>query len=64
MLSKVLQPKIVLYMYICFTYIFPKPVAEFLYVLLLNNIISHMRRETSLNLRYMFTVYTNVLVLS
>ena len=48
MLSKVLQPKIVLY--ICFTYIFLKPATEFLHVLLLNNIVSYMKREISLDL--------------
>ena len=54
MLSNVLQPKIVLY--ICFTNIVPKPVAEFLHVLLLNNIIRYMKREIDLNLYYVYTV--------
>ena len=68
MLSKMLQPKIVLYIYICvcvcFTYIFPKPATKFLHLLLLNNIISHMKREINLDLRYVYTVQTNMLVLS
>ena len=54
MLSKVLQPKIVLY--ICFTYIVPKPAAEFLYVMLLNNIIGYMKREISLDIHYVYTM--------
>ena len=55
-----LQPKIVLYIYmcvyVCFTYIFPKPATKFLNLLLLNNIISHMKREINLDLRYVYTV--------
>ena len=54
MLSKVLQPKMVLY--ICFTYIVPKPAAEFLHVLLLNNIIGYMNKEISLDLCYVYTM--------
>ena len=60
MLSNVLQPKIVLY--ICFTYIVPKPVAKFLYVLLLNNIIRYMKREIGLDLYYVYTVDKHVRV--
>ena len=37
-------------------YLFPKPTAKFLYVLLLNNITSHMKREISLNLYYVYIV--------
>ena len=62
MLSKVLQPKIVLY--ICFTYIFLKPAAEFLYVLFLNNIINYIKREINHDLRYVYTMWTNMLVFS
>ena len=40
----------------CFTYIFPKLAAEFLHVLLLNNIIGYMKREISLDLRYVYTM--------
>ena len=57
MLSNLLQPKIVIYIYIyiCFTYIVPKLVAEFLHVLLLNNIIDYMEREIRLDLLYVYT---------
>ena len=41
---------------VCFTYIFPKPATKFLHLLLLNNIISHMKREINLDLRYVYTV--------
>ena len=60
MLSKVLQPKMVLY--ICFTYIVPKPVVEFLHMLLLNNIIGYMKRESSLDLRCVHYVDKHVSV--
>ena len=38
-------------LYICFTYIVPKPAAEFLNVLLLNNIIDYIKKEIGLDLR-------------
>ena len=49
MLSKIV-------LYICFTYIVPKPVVEFLHMLLLNNIIDYKKREISLDLCYVYTM--------
>ena len=49
---------------ICFIYIVPKPTAEFFHVLLLNNIINYMKREINHDLRYVYTMWTNMLVFS
>ena len=43
-------------LYICFTYIVPKPTVEFLHVLLLNNIIGYIKREISLDLYYVYSM--------
>ena len=50
--NKVIYTYIYIYKNICtcFTYIVPKPAAEFLHVLLLNNISGYMKREISLDL--------------
>ena len=53
MTSPIINNKVIytyIYIYICFTYIVPKPAAEFLHVLLLNNISDYMKREISLDL--------------